>query len=134
MNHVHLKRTRLHPATKQGKPFSIAKMTTATTNQREFYRLVYPVNSGPKFRPVGKREFAEVIEISQGGFRVRGAIPGAKCGDFITGTIHFADEPALAVASVKRVCKDYTVLVLTLPLPILQVIKEQVRLRRDYPG
>jgi len=109
-------------------------MTTATTNQRDFYRLVYPVNSGPKFVPVGKREFVEVIEISQGGFRVRGAISGAKRGDVISGTVRFADEPTLAVASIKRVCKDYTVLVLTEPLPIYKLLTEQARIRRDYPG
>ena len=84
--------------------------------------------------PVGKREFADVIEISQGGFRVRGAMPGAKCGDVISGTIHFADEPTIARASIKRVCKDYTVLVLTEPLPILKLFTEQARIRRGYPG
>jgi len=109
-------------------------MTTATTNHRDFYRLVYPVNSGPKFIPVGKREFAEVIEISQGGFRVQGAIPGAKRGDVISGSIHFADEPTLARASIKRICKDHTVLVLTEPLPIHKLFTEQARIRRDYPG
>jgi len=109
-------------------------MITATTNQRDFFRLVYPGNSGPKFVPVGTREFVEVIEISQGGFRVRGAIPGAKCGSVVSGTIHFADQPTLAVASIKRIFKDHTVLVLTEPLPILKLFTEQARIRREYPG
>jgi hypothetical protein len=109
-------------------------MLTSATNKREFYRLVYPIGSGPKFEQARRREVAEVIEISQGGFRVRGAIPGAKCGDVISGTIQFVDDPALIIASVKRVCKDYTVLVLNRPLAILQIFNEQVRIRRDYPS
>jgi hypothetical protein len=109
-------------------------MLTETKNQREFYRIVYPISSGPKFELARKRELAEIIELSQGGFRVRGAIPGVKCGDVISGTVLFADEPTMTIASVKRICKDYTVFVLTKPLPILRVFNEQVRIRREYPG
>jgi hypothetical protein len=109
-------------------------MLTASKNQREFFRLVYPLGSGPKFELARKRELADVIEISQGGFRVRGFMPGVRCGDVISGTILFEDEPTMTIASVKRVCKDYTVFVLTKPLPILRVFNEQIRIRRDYPG
>ncbi|MCY2975110.1 MAG: hypothetical protein NTW52_10650 [Planctomycetota bacterium] len=109
-------------------------MLTATKNQREFYRIVYPVNSGRKFKAARKRELAEVIELSQGGLRIRGAMPGVRCGDVISGTILFAGEPIMTIASVKRVCEDYTALVFIKPLPILNVLNEQIRIRREYPS
>jgi hypothetical protein len=112
----------------------IPKMLTEKKNQREFYRIIYPLNSGPRFELARTGELAEIIELSQGGFRVRGAIPGLRCGDVISGTILFADEPTMTTASVKRICKGYTVFVITMPLPILRVFNEQSRVRREYAG
>ena len=64
---------------------------------REFYRLVYPVDAAPQFVEVGLAH--RVIDIGEGGFRyapTSGVIP--VVGTEVKGTLQFPEDDPIEVA------------------------------------
>ena len=101
---------------------------------REFFRLVYPIDAAPKFIEAGIGH--RVVDIGEGGFRYAptgGVIPAA--GTPVKGTLEFPDEdPIEVVGTVVRIQSGEVAVRCAPPgLPMALVIREQKRVRRRYP-
>ena len=109
-------------------------MQEESTNQRDHFRLVYPIGARPKLEFSTDKNSVEVVEISQGGFRILGAVELLKCDDEITGLLKFHDHSKKVVAKVKRIFEETIVFELQEKIPIQELLMEQVRIRRDFPS
>jgi hypothetical protein len=101
---------------------------------REFFRLVYPVDAAPKFVEAGFGH--RVVDIGEGGFRyahAEGVVPAA--GTPVKGTLEFPeDDPLEVTGTVVRVqAGEVAVRCAPRAIPMGLVIREQRRVRRRYP-
>ena len=105
-------------------------------HDREFYRLVYPLQAAPKFLAASAQY--RVVDIGEGGFRYavgegEGAVPFD--GDEVSGTIIFAEEDPLEVHGVVVRYRDGEVAVhcQRQRIPLAIVLREQRRVRIHFP-
>ena len=102
------------------------------SNQRNFFRVQYPVTARPTLTSDGKA--LTVTELSEGGMRVTGGA-ALEIGSEVAGTLLLACGEALEVtARVHRVQGDEFVLVDLKGLSFPSVMREQQHLIATCPG
>ncbi|MGZ0172224.1 MAG: PilZ domain-containing protein [Planctomycetales bacterium] len=101
--------------------------------QREFYRLWYPVAERPKLR-IGDQEF-DVSEVSEAGARIVISAPvGLSDSEAFTGTIKFrTGETDSGEGKILRSSENEIVAELTTGISLKRMMAEQIRIRQKYP-
>jgi len=106
---------------------------TPRVQQREFYRLWYPVAERPSLR-IGDQEF-DVSEVSEAGARIVIAsqvVLGEADG--FTGTITFrSGERESVEGTILRSSENEIVANLTSGISLKRMMAEQIRIRQKYP-
>jgi hypothetical protein len=103
-------------------------------HDRQFYRLPYPPQVAPQFLAEGVEH--RVVDLGEGGFRyVVSSGPVPLEGQPVKGTIRFAEEDPLDVEGfvVRYSNGEIAVHCKTRPIPLAIVLREQRRLRRQFP-
>jgi c-di-GMP-binding flagellar brake protein YcgR len=102
------------------------------SNQRNFFRVQYPVTVRPTLESNGKA--LTVTELSEGGMRVAGG-DRLEVGTEVSGTLRLACGETLEIsARVHRVQADEHVLVDLVGLSFPSVMREQQHLIATCPG
>jgi hypothetical protein len=101
--------------------------------QREFYRLWYPVAERPKLR-IRDQEF-DVAEVSEAGARIVLASPFEfDDSESFTGTITFhSGETESIEGTALRSSENEIVANLTSGISLKRMLSEQIRIRQQYP-
>ena len=107
-------------------------MTNKNEQQREHFRLVYPLDERPALT-LGNKTFA-VVDVSESGIRFAGGREKYTVGVAVKGDIVFPDNARCAiVGKVTRVVdgSDY-IIRLDTPIPLARMMSEQRRLIQKY--
>jgi len=107
-------------------------MVAQSKNKRECFRLTYPYGARPRFENAAAKEFIDVTELSEGGFRTQKSFPSVQCNDVISGILHFSDHSISVDATVKRISPECTVYVLAEPLTTIELLREQATIGRKF--
>lgn len=106
---------------------------TRCVQQREFYRLWYPVAERPSLR-IDDQEF-DVSEVSEAGVRIVIASQVELAdAEVFTGTITFrSGEKESVEGTILRSSENEIVANLTIGISLKRMMAEQIRIRRKYP-